>query len=713
MKRDIQDIRSAQAIFGAEIQYFRLDPKYWEPIIQRFKETGMGCVTAYVPWETHAVAPPDKKNPAGVLDFTGKTNPRLNLMRFIELVEKYGLNLNFRAGPFCCNEMAHGGYPAWIVMGDPETMVWDWQNRTTQGYWIGRKEGSQPSYLHPKYLEQVGHWFRAVDPIIKAHLKSAGGCITMINLDNEISYIVRDSLLDSDYNPVNVRPGGFYHQFLTEKYGSVRALPYGRKYRHMDEVVPPRAVPQTMDADVAWYADWLEFKTWCMCQYIRRMRAMHEKNGVRDVTFMTNFNPHLPEGIPTRMPDFEKAVGPGGLVGYDFYRGTFMSYSGYHSMARVLKLMNASLGYTWSAEFMSGTWAKVLQNRVSDDHMRFMARCALAQGCKAIDWFMFHDRDCWGDAPVSSHGHVRPSLQVFTETMDLLFGKIKTWDTMVPQTDVGIVYDLIQHQHTGIGSPMPCDDNTQYVGKPEVDGVPAGKASQEYYGLFRLIEQAGFQPGVIDVLAKPEELKRFPMVFMPGSPVVSAEGNRALLSYVKRGGVLVVSGPWPGRTEAGKAIKFLGLGKPRGNKAVTETRIGKGRLVWNRAWLAQEKAEEESLESVAVVNGLMKDYGIEAAVHLAPEKTVSWVDWTGKGGHAEVVQPRNFGSAILHRSRTEAVVFVLNHYPEAARFRVTVGSACPATKLVNLDTDEVIPLSKGRAVVDVDRKACSVFRIEA
>ncbi len=88
---------NSQDIFGAEIQYFRLDPQYWEPILRQFKDTGLRCVTAYVPWSVHAVGLPDKRHPAGVLDFEGRTNPR------------------------------------WLVVGDPDMMVWDYQNRTTQG----------------------------------------------------------------------------------------------------------------------------------------------------------------------------------------------------------------------------------------------------------------------------------------------------------------------------------------------------------------------------------------------------------------------------------------------------------------------------------------------------------------------------------------------------------------------------------------------------
>ena len=114
---------NSRDIFGAEIQYFRTEPRSWEPILQRFKDTGLRCVTTYVQWATHLVGPPDKKHPAGILDFEGKTNPRLNLLRFLDLIQKHGLLLNFRCGPFCCNEAVHGGYPPWLVLGDANMMV--------------------------------------------------------------------------------------------------------------------------------------------------------------------------------------------------------------------------------------------------------------------------------------------------------------------------------------------------------------------------------------------------------------------------------------------------------------------------------------------------------------------------------------------------------------------------------------------------------------
>jgi hypothetical protein len=89
---------------------------------------------------------------------------------------------------------------------------------------------------------------------------------------------------------------------------------------------------------------------------------------------------------------------------------------------------------------------------------------------------------------------------------------------------------------------------------------------------------------------------------------------------------------------------------------------------------------------------------------------MSWVDWHASG-QKEYVQPRNLGSAILHRGAGEAVVFVLNHYPEAARFELRFGGG-GATSLVNLSSGERIRVAGGRAVVDIDRKCGEIYRVE-
>jgi len=474
-------------------------------------------------------------------------------------------------------------------------------------------------------------------------------------------------------------------------------------------------VPDMIGDDFAYYADWCEFKTWAMSKYISTLREMHEANGVKDVTFMTNFNPHRPEGVPTRMSEFEKATGPLGIAGYDFYRGVFMSYSGYQSMARVLKLMNATLRYTWSAEFMSGTWMKVLTGRVSDDHMRFMALCALAQGCKAISWFMFHDRDCWGDSPVSSHGHERPSLAVLKEVKKLACETINGWDDLVPATDLTIIYDLTSHTHSYLGDPSPCNDNALYVGEPVVDGVQCGKASMEYEGLFRVVEHTGRQAAVIDPVHSEAKLipTVTPFVILPGSPVIHRETARAPESYVAQGGKLVVSGPWPVRNDLGTAIAFLGGFPEETDRAISKAG---GTIWWVEEGLGRGLPEEDCLESIAWLAAVLDQETAPAKALIETVEDISWIDWnTGKnmkseGGHRVYPQPRNLCSAILHEGPKDRILFALNHYPVAARVKITLADAS-LTRLVDLDSGLTFTIEKGSVELDLDRKSASVFRV--
>ena len=57
------------------------------------------------------------------------------------------------------------------------------------------------------------------------------------------------------------------------------------------------------------------------------------------------------------------------------------------------------------------------------------------------------------------------------------------------------------------------------------------------------------------------------------------------------------------------------------------------------------------------------------------------------------------------------MVFVLNHYPEAAVFELTFGKPRPS-HLHCLDTGVIIPVVDGKAVVDIDRKSCGIFSLD-
>ena len=81
-----------------------------------------------------------------------------------------------------------------------------------------------------------------------------------------------------------------------------------------------------------------------------------------------------------------------------------------------------------------------------------------------------------------------------------------------------------------------------------------------------------------------------------------------------------------------------------------------------------------------------------------------------EGGHRVYPQPRNLCSAILHEGPQDRILFALNHYPVAARVKITLADAS-RTRLVDLDSGGTFTLENGSAELDLDRKSASVFRV--
>jgi hypothetical protein len=204
-----------------------------------------------------------------------------------------------------------------------------------------------------------------------------------------------------------------------------------------------------------------------------------------------------------------------------------------------------------------------------------------------------------------------------------------------------------------------------------------------------------------------------PLVILPGSPVIHSITAQALENYVKEGGKLVVSGTWPSRNDSGTVITFFKGAPSKSGEAVA---IGKGSVWWVPVGLGSGQPEEDSLESIAWLTALLDKETPTPRVRVKPEHEVHWVDWnSGKnmkseGGHCVYKQPRNLLSAVLHEGPEDRILFALNHYPEAARAKITLADKS-ATSLVDLESGETILLANGCALIDLDRKSAAVFRV--
>ncbi|KAI5673161.1 hypothetical protein M9H77_13525 [Catharanthus roseus] len=90
-------------LFSGSIHYPRSTPDMWEGLIQKAKDGGLDCIDTYVFWNIHEPSP-------GNYNFEG----RYDLVRFIKVVQKAGLYVHLRIGPYVCAEWNFGGFPVWL-----------------------------------------------------------------------------------------------------------------------------------------------------------------------------------------------------------------------------------------------------------------------------------------------------------------------------------------------------------------------------------------------------------------------------------------------------------------------------------------------------------------------------------------------------------------------------------------------------------------------
>ncbi|XP_047949824.1 beta-galactosidase 5-like isoform X1 [Salvia hispanica] len=90
-------------LFSGSIHYPRSTPQMWEDLILKAKNGGLDVIDTYVFWDVHEPSP-DNYN------FEG----RFDLVRFIKTVQKQGLYVHLRIGPYVCAEWNFGGFPVWL-----------------------------------------------------------------------------------------------------------------------------------------------------------------------------------------------------------------------------------------------------------------------------------------------------------------------------------------------------------------------------------------------------------------------------------------------------------------------------------------------------------------------------------------------------------------------------------------------------------------------
>ena len=135
-------------MYSGSIHYMRCPRELWADRLLKIKRAGFNTVQTIIPWNYHE---PEE----GRLDLS-------ELETWLDLCQALGFYVNVRPGPFICGEWDNGGFPDWLV----------------------------PRWLHLRsnnedYLKWVAAWYDRVLPVLRKRQVTRGGCVFLVQLENE------------------------------------------------------------------------------------------------------------------------------------------------------------------------------------------------------------------------------------------------------------------------------------------------------------------------------------------------------------------------------------------------------------------------------------------------------------------------------------------------------------------------------------------------
>jgi beta-galactosidase len=153
-------------IFSGEMEYWRVPRGLWHDRLLRMKQEGYNSVSVYIFWNAHEPT-------EGEFHF----EDNVDIDAYLTEIEKVGMYVFLRLGPYICAEVDGGGMPAWMCV----------------------KPGMAYRTSEPQFLNCMDNWFKKVMPVLVKHHINNGGSIIFYQLENEYDHLVNPTFIDQVY----------------------------------------------------------------------------------------------------------------------------------------------------------------------------------------------------------------------------------------------------------------------------------------------------------------------------------------------------------------------------------------------------------------------------------------------------------------------------------------------------------------------------------
>ncbi|HEU5316194.1 MAG TPA: beta-galactosidase, partial [Chloroflexota bacterium] len=501
---------------SVELQYFRVPAEQWAESIDKLRAAGCNAISSYIPWSWHE---PER----GSYDFTGRTDPQRNVVRFLELVRSAGLVFLARPGPFIYAEYQGFGYPAWLAEAAPEALC-----QRPNGKPAAASHYQLYSLRHQSYLKEVRRWYDAVAELVRPFLNDP---VVAWQLDNETGMIYALRVGDVDFNPDTVAR---YREFLRERYRKPRIMSrkWGRRLRRFEAVQPASVTARHVEM-----SDWQVFFEHYVAGYLAELRAMVRDLGIDLPTYVNEpaeyLSPQHPR-LKAQTADF---------YGYDVYSKLTggphthdFPWAGSHHALRFQQFAADERPLTcW--EMGTGWWD--WRAKVSPAATLQVYAAGLAHGLKGYNLYAGQDGTDPGGF-VFKIGGLLDESGAPTERLEIV-ARLQSFvarheDELVASVEVRDPIAYLEYVPYARLTPETCFP----VPVPGLIEPLRYFASFAMGGFHALLQTVGYNVPFVDLESSdPNPFAPYAAVVFPSCGFLEQEHYRTLERYVRRGGNLI------------------------------------------------------------------------------------------------------------------------------------------------------------------------------